>query len=218
MDMEKIGKFIAACRKEKGFTQGQLAEQLGVTYKAVSKWENGRNLPDPSLYKPLCAAHGITLTEFFNGEYIAKEEMIPKSDDVICQIAESSRESRIMQAIAYDVMVAGIAVIFLPIAGQFGNYAAIATAAAGLGLFLLGIAMRVTIWSRSQNKKITNSGMGICSGLTVLFVALKLTGYIDWPWIWVVAPLWIGAGSVVLFLVLILIGFSIAKKIKESRS
>ena len=60
--------------------------------------------------------------------------------------------------------------------------------------------------------------MGICSGLTVLFVALKLTGYIDWPWIWVVAPLWIGAGSVVLFLVLILIGFSIAKKIKESRS
>ena len=143
--------------------------------------------------------------------------MREKTDDVICRIAESSRESRIMQAIAYAVMVAGIAVVFLPIAGQFGKNAAIATAAAGLGLFLLGIALRVTIWSRSQNKKITNSGMGICSGLTVVFVALKLMGYIDWSWIWVAAPLWIGAGSVVLFLVLVLAGFKIAELVRGSK-
>lgn len=41
MDQEKIGKFIAKCRKEQGLTQAQLAEMLGITYKAVSKWESG---------------------------------------------------------------------------------------------------------------------------------------------------------------------------------
>ena len=42
MDQEKIGKFIAECRKEKGLTQVQLAEKLGTTDKSISKWENGK--------------------------------------------------------------------------------------------------------------------------------------------------------------------------------
>ena len=54
MDQIKIGKFIAECRKEKGLTQVQLAEQLGTTDKSVSKWENGVCLPDSSQYEPLC--------------------------------------------------------------------------------------------------------------------------------------------------------------------
>ena len=44
MNQEKIGKFIASCRKEQGFTQTALAEKLGITDRAVSKWETGRNL------------------------------------------------------------------------------------------------------------------------------------------------------------------------------
>lgn len=46
MDQDKIGKFIAECRKEKSFTQAALAEQLGITDRAVSKWERGKNMPD----------------------------------------------------------------------------------------------------------------------------------------------------------------------------
>lgn len=46
MEQEKIGKFIASCRKEQGFTQAVLAEKLGITDRAVSKWETGRSLPD----------------------------------------------------------------------------------------------------------------------------------------------------------------------------
>lgn len=74
MDSQKIGQFIAQQRKTLGLTQLQLAEQLHVTNKAVSKWENGRCLPDPALFTPLCDALGITLNELLAGEKISKEE------------------------------------------------------------------------------------------------------------------------------------------------
>ena len=54
MNQEKIGKFIAECRKEQNLTQEKLAEKLNITSKAVSKWECGKGLPDVSLYEPLC--------------------------------------------------------------------------------------------------------------------------------------------------------------------
>ena len=54
MDQKKIGSFIAARRKDNNLTQSQLAEMLGITDKAVSKWETGKSMPDPSLFCPLC--------------------------------------------------------------------------------------------------------------------------------------------------------------------
>ncbi len=54
MDQIKVGKFIAELRKEKNLTQEELAELLGVSSKSVSRWENGKNLPDAALYQPLC--------------------------------------------------------------------------------------------------------------------------------------------------------------------
>ena len=56
MDQIKIGKFIAELRKEKKLTQEELAVLLGVSNKSVSRWENGKNLPDAALYQPLCHA------------------------------------------------------------------------------------------------------------------------------------------------------------------
>jgi transcriptional regulator with XRE-family HTH domain len=63
MNQEKIGKFISECRKEKQITQEQLAVQLGVTSKSVSKWENGNCLPDASKYKSLCEILDITVKQ-----------------------------------------------------------------------------------------------------------------------------------------------------------
>lgn len=54
MNQEKIGKFIAECRKNKKLTQSELAGKLGVTEKSISNWENGRNMPDLSLFRPIC--------------------------------------------------------------------------------------------------------------------------------------------------------------------
>lgn len=73
MNQEKIGKFISECRKEKQITQEQLAVQLGVTSKSISKWETGHCLPDASKYKPLCEILGITVNELFSGERLISE-------------------------------------------------------------------------------------------------------------------------------------------------
>lgn len=73
MNQEKIGKFIASCRKKNNLTQLELAEKLGVTDRSVSKWENGRCMPDLSLFKPLCEELDITINELLSGEKINKE-------------------------------------------------------------------------------------------------------------------------------------------------
>lgn len=68
MDQMKTGRFIAQCRKEKGLTQFQLGELLGITDRAVSKWERGLSLPDASIMQDLCSQLGITINELFTGE------------------------------------------------------------------------------------------------------------------------------------------------------
>ncbi len=81
MNQEKIGKFIAQCRKEKKITQGQLAEKLGVTNKSISRWENGKNMPDYSILKDLCSILDIDVNEFLSGEKIDKNEIRSHSND-----------------------------------------------------------------------------------------------------------------------------------------
>ena len=73
MNQEKIGKFIASCRKECGFTQASLAEKLGITDRAVSKWETGKSIPDASIMLELCNLLEISVNELLTGEHIAME-------------------------------------------------------------------------------------------------------------------------------------------------
>ena len=75
MDQKAIGAFLSACRKEKGWTQAQLAEQLGVTDKSISRWENGVTMPDLSLYEPLCKTLGIQISELLYARKIPPEEL-----------------------------------------------------------------------------------------------------------------------------------------------
>lgn len=75
MNQEKIGKFIAQCRKNKNLTQEQLAEKLGVTNKSISRWENGKTMPDYSILKDLCNVLDIEVNEFLSGEKINKNEI-----------------------------------------------------------------------------------------------------------------------------------------------
>ena len=83
MDQEKIGKFIAKLRKEKNMTQLQLSLKLGVTDRAISKWENGRGMPDLSLMKPLCNELGITINDLLSGEVIDKNNYQEKLEENI---------------------------------------------------------------------------------------------------------------------------------------
>ncbi len=74
MDQLKTGRFIAQCRKDQGLTQFRLGEMLGVTDRAVSKWERGLSLPDASIMQDLCDALGITINELFTGERLEHME------------------------------------------------------------------------------------------------------------------------------------------------
>ena len=89
MELEKIGRFIAACRKKKGWTQSQLAEQLGLSDKAVSKWERGKSLADVSLFLPLCDLLDITLNELLLGEVIPEASFKEKADQVLIDVITS---------------------------------------------------------------------------------------------------------------------------------
>lgn len=81
MDQEKIGEFIAELRKEKNMTQNDLARKLGVTDRAISKWENGRGMPDLSLLIPLCLELGISINELLSGERLNKKKYQAKLEE-----------------------------------------------------------------------------------------------------------------------------------------
>ncbi len=90
MNQEKIGKFIAEARKNRKITQSELAEKLGITDRSVSNWENGKNMPDLSLFKPLCEILNITINELLSGEKIDKENYQNKLEENIINTIDYS--------------------------------------------------------------------------------------------------------------------------------
>lgn len=72
MNQVKIGKFIAECRKKNNLTQMQLAEKLNITDRAISKWENGKAMPDSSIMLDLCAELKISVNELLRGEVLER--------------------------------------------------------------------------------------------------------------------------------------------------
>ena len=81
MDQMKIGKFIAALRKEKSMTQEQLGEKLGVTNKTVSRWENGNYMPDVEMLSLLSKEFGVSIHELISGERLLTEDFRKVADD-----------------------------------------------------------------------------------------------------------------------------------------
>ena len=92
MDQIKTGKFIADERKKKGYTQRQLAEQLGISDKTISKWENGKCMPDYSIIEPLCDALHVTLPELMDGEDAAEDSMRVYDDEQILDLLRRTQE------------------------------------------------------------------------------------------------------------------------------
>lgn len=87
MNQEKIGKFILNLRKEKNMTQQELAEKLKVTDRAISNWENGKNMPDLSLFKAICDVFDITINELLSGEKLQDHEYQEKLEENIINAA-----------------------------------------------------------------------------------------------------------------------------------
>ncbi len=115
MNQEKIGKFIANLRKEKNMTQQELAKKLGVTDRAISKWENGRGLPDYSLLQDLCDTLSISINELFSGEKISKEDYKTKAEENMSKLINDnySEKKKINWIIAISVAVVYLSISIL---------------------------------------------------------------------------------------------------------
>lgn len=143
MDQEKIGKFIAKSRKNKNMTQSDLAEKLGVTDKSISNWENGRNMPDLSLFKPLCDELDISINDLISGEKISKEKYQAKLEENIVNTIDYSNKKirKYNTSMAIIFLVFGLAIIvsaimIFPSESSWGSVYSVL----GSMLFVIGIA------------------------------------------------------------------------------
>ena len=118
MDQIKIGKFIASCRKQQGMTQAALAEKLGISDRAVSKWETGRSMPDSGIMLELCGFLKINVNELLSGEKIMAESYDKRAEENLLamkrQIEEKNRQMlRTEYWIALPAVIAGLVMVFV---------------------------------------------------------------------------------------------------------
>ena len=128
MNQEKIGKFIASCRKAKNITQQELAEKLGVSDRTIGNWENGRNMPDLSLFKPLCDELDITLNDLLSGEKVSEKEYQEKLEENIINTIDytnkkiENRNSFIgLILIVFGILIAITAMTIFPSESSWGS-------------------------------------------------------------------------------------------------
>lgn len=103
MNQTKIGRFISSMRKEKGLTQRQLADELNISDKTISKWETGKGLPEVALMLPLCEILNITVNELLCGERLAEADYKQKAEEMIMDLMEEKQESK--KKIALEIIV-----------------------------------------------------------------------------------------------------------------
>ena len=116
MDQLKIGRFIADCRKQASLTQMQLAEKLGITDKAVSKWERGVAMPDTSIMLELCDILGISVNELLSGEKINMENNDKKSEQILLDMAkELEQKNKTIWTSMWVIMIISISALLAAI-------------------------------------------------------------------------------------------------------
>ena len=143
MNQEKIGKFIARCRKDKKMTQSELAEKLGVTDKSIGNWENGRNMPDLSLFKPLCDELNITINDLLSGEKINKDKYQEKfEENIVNTIDYSTKRINIygniigLIIVIFGLFISMSAIMIFPSESSWGSIYSVF----GIIIFVIGIS------------------------------------------------------------------------------
>ena len=117
MDQIKIGRFISVRRKRANLTQLQLADRLGITDKAVSKWERGITMPDTSIMLELCDILGISVNELLSGEKINMENSSQKNEQLLLDMAkELEKKNKTIWSSMWAIMIVSMTAL---IAGIF---------------------------------------------------------------------------------------------------
>lgn len=145
MDQQKIGQFLRECRKEKGITQEQLAEMLGVTNRSVSRWENGSNLPDLDILIEMADYYDVELRELLDGER-KSEKMDKELEETVLKVAEYSNEDKIkltkrMHLLFIGGFVAAVTYMILLFTDRSDNFLGGMCLGITFGMMIVGVLM-----------------------------------------------------------------------------
>ena len=160
MDQSAIGKFISQCRKEKKLTQAGLAEKLGISDRAVSKWETGKSMPDASIMLELCELLGITVNDLFNARRINMDNYKEIAEKTMLELRERE-ESYSRKLLTLEWVISIMACIIL------------------VGSILMAHYISMALWT-----KLIVIGIGIVSFAVGMFFAMKIeteAGYYECP-------------------------------------
>lgn len=172
MNQEKIGQFIAKKRKERGLKQSDISMKLGVTDRSVSNWERGKNMPDLSLFQPLCKILDVSINELLNGEEIEQKDVGKYEETIINTINYSSDKiKKNIKSLCISTIVLGIIFILCSLTlfswnGAVGNLYSIL----GIVVALIG-TIKLT-----QNLKLINK---LVYSLGIFFIIMLLIVLID---------------------------------------
>lgn len=121
MNQAEIGRFIAALRKERNLTQEQFAETLGVTNRTISRWENGRCMPDLSLLGIIADELGVSISELLNGRRMTQDDMVALRDSLNAVLELSEKEKKVKTRKLNAYMIIGLLCFTLvALDNQFG--------------------------------------------------------------------------------------------------
>lgn len=143
MDQVKIGRFIAERRKRVSLTQLQLAEKLGITDRAVSKWETGKAMPDASIMLELCGVLEISVNDLLCGEVVGMEDYSKKLEnnllDMIRQKEQADKRLLFLEiVVGISATVIMFALVFLATFVQMASWLRVVLLAFGFALFFAG--------------------------------------------------------------------------------
>ena len=150
MDIIKIGKFIAECRKSKGLTQKQLAEKLNITDRAISKWENGRSVPDSAIMLDLCKELGITVNDLLSGEVVTMDNYNKELENNLLEMIKQKEQAdkRLLSLEIFVGVVVSVilfALVFVAAFVQMADWLRIVLIVIGFIPFAIGIAYAIRI-------------------------------------------------------------------------
>ncbi len=115
MDQVKIGKFIAECRKKNNLTQMQLAEKLNITDRAISKWENGRSMPDSSIMLDLCHELKISVNDLLSGEVVTMDKYNKEIENKLIEMVRQKEEGdKRLLTLEWVIGILSCIILFVP--------------------------------------------------------------------------------------------------------
>jgi len=150
MNQIKIGRFIAECRKKNNLTQMQLAEKLNITDRAVSKWENGKAMPDSSIMLELCHVLKISVNDLLSGEKVTMNDYNEKLEQNLLEMVKQKEEAdkRLLSLeifIGVLVSIIFLALVFVAAFVQMAAWLRISLIVLGFIPFVVGMAYALKI-------------------------------------------------------------------------